>query len=354
MEPFIIDKLIRENIRVLKGYSCARQEFSGQGMIFMDANESPYNTGLNRYPDPYQRELKQAIARVKGVREEQLILGNGSDELIDLLVRSTCEPRRDNMIVFSPSYAMYEVCGHVNDVETRVLDLAENLEPRWDALLDAVDEHTRMIFFCTPNNPTGNCWPLERLREIAGRFDGWLVVDEAYMDFATRGEPVSPASAIHLQERYPRVVVLQTLSKAWGLAGLRVGIGIAHPALVACLNRVKPPYNISTLAQRAALEALSNEHVFRERAREIIRERDNLRQALEEMPCFERIYPSEANFLLARCAGSHEALHAYLVKNGIVPRARHLPPLLERCLRFSVGTPVENNYLIDILSKWKP
>jgi histidinol-phosphate aminotransferase len=344
--------MIRENIRSLEGYTCAREEFSGAGVTFMDANECPHDTGYNRYPDPFQRELKRAVARVKGVDPGQLILGNGSDELIDMLVRSTCEPGRDNMIVFSPSYTMYEVCGHVNGVETRVLALGDDLEPRWDALPDAVDGNSRLIFFCTPNNPTGNRWPLERVREVAGWFPGWVVVDEAYMDFVTGGVP-SPASAVSLLEEHPRVVVLQTLSKAWGLAGLRVGIGIACPALLAYLNRVKPPYNISAPAQRAAIEALADEAAFRERVAAIVRERERLRDALSGMACIERVYPSEANFLLARCAG-HEALHAYLVGHGVVTRKRHLPPLLERCLRFTVGTPAENDRLVELLDSWRP
>ncbi|MDR2130403.1 MAG: histidinol-phosphate transaminase [Odoribacteraceae bacterium] len=344
-----IEQLIRDNIRVLKGYSCAREEFTGQGVTFLDANESPYDTGYNRYPDPYQRELKEAVARVKGVDPRRLILGNGSDELIDLLIRSTCEPGRDNLIVFSPSYSMYEVCGHVNGAEVRVIDLGDHFEPPWETLFDRVDERTRLLFFCTPNNPTGNRWPLERIREVAERFTGWVVVDEAYMDFVTGGEA---ASAISLQARFPRVVVLQTLSKAWGLAGLRVGIGIACPELIAYLNRVKPPYNINTPAQRAAIEALADTATFRERVATIVRERERLYRAFLEMACFERVYPSEANFLLARCPAYGE-LYDYLVRHGVVIRVRHIPPLLERCLRFSVGTPAENDRLMELLLHWQ-
>jgi histidinol-phosphate aminotransferase len=343
-----IEKIIRENIRVLEGYSCARDEFSGQDATFMDANESPVNTGYNRYPDPYQRELKRAVARVKGIDPARLILGNGSDELIDMIIRATCEPGRDNMIVFTPSYAMYEVCGHVNGVETRALLLGDNLEPRWDALFDDVDEHSRLLFFCSPNNPTGNRWPLDRIREAAEKFPGWVVVDEAYMDFVTGGDA---SSAVHLQESNPRVIVLQTLSKAWGMAGLRVGIGIADPRLIAYLNRVKPPYNINTPAQRLAIEALAHETTFRERVAMIVSERERLYRAMLSAGIFTRVYPSEANFLLARHERYRE-LYDYLVKNGIVTRVRHLPPLLDRCLRFTVGTPEENDRLVNLLNTW--
>lgn len=348
-----VEGIIRENIRSLVAYTSAREEFSGQDVTLLDANENPNDTGYNRYPDPFQRELKRAVARVKRVDAARLVLGNGSDELIDMLVRVTCEPGRDNMIVFSPSYAMYEVCGHVNGVETRVLDLGDNLEPRWDAIFDAVDGQTRLLFFCSPNNPTGNRWPLERLREVAGRFGGWVVVDEAYMDFVTGGEPSGDClSAASLQEECPRVVVLQTLSKAWGMAGLRVGICIADPALVAYLNRVKPPYNISSPAQRAAIEALADEETFRRRVREIVGERERLRRAFERMPFFEVVYPSEANFLLTRCAAYRE-LHGYLAENGVIVRVRHVPPLLEDGLRFTVGTPGENDRLIQLLEQWR-
>ncbi|MDR1273277.1 MAG: histidinol-phosphate transaminase [Odoribacteraceae bacterium] len=344
--------IIRENIRSLVAYTSAREEFSGQDVTLLDANENPYDTGYNRYPDPFQRELKRAVARVKRVDAARLVLGNGSDELIDMLVRVTCEPGRDNMIVFSPSYAMYEVCGHVNGVETRSLDLDANFEPRWDALPGAIDGHTRLVFLCSPNNPTGNRWPLERVRELAGRFDGWIVVDEAYMDFATGGEPSGdPLSAVSLLEEYPRVVVLQTLSKAWGMAGLRVGICIADPALVTYLNRVKPPYNINSLTQRAAIEALADEETFRRRVREIVRERERLYRAFARVPFFEAVYPSEANFLLTRCAAYRE-LYDYLVANGVIVRVRHVPPFLEDGLRFTVGTPGENDRLIQLLEQW--
>ncbi|MDR1415708.1 MAG: histidinol-phosphate transaminase [Odoribacteraceae bacterium] len=342
-----IEGLIRENILALEPYTCARQEFSGTDATLLDANESPYDTGFNRYPDPFQRELKRAVARVKGLDESRLVLGNGSDELIDMLVRVTCEPGRDNMIVFSPSYAMYGVCGRVNGVETRVLDLDEGFEPRWDALLDNADEHTRLIFLCSPNNPTGNRWSLERTRELAGRFNGWLVVDEAYMDFAEEG-----ASAVSLLADCPRVVVLQTLSKAWGMAGLRVGICIADPALVAYLNRVKPPYNIGSLTQRAAIEALADEDTFHARVRQIVGERERLFRAFSRMAIFSAVYPSEANFILVQCA-HHESLRGYLAANGIIIRGRHIPPLLAGGLRVSVGTPGENDRLLTLLEQWK-
>ena len=345
-----VEELIRDNIRVLEGYSSARDEFSGKHATFMDANESPFDTGYNRYPDPHQRELKRAIARVKGIDPERLILGNVSDELIDMLIRSTCEPGRDHAIVFSPSSAMYEVAARINNVEVRSLPLGDNMEPQWNTLFDAVNERSRLIFLCSPNNPTGNLWPLERIEEVASRFPGWVVVDEAYMDFA---EVTGAHSAMHLQQRLPRLVILQTLSKAWGLAGLRVGIGVACPGLIAYLSRVKPPYNISAPAQRLALEALANEEAFLDRVACIVRERERLRRELVASGCFDRVYPSDANFLLARCSRFRE-LYAYLVSRGVVARVRHLPPLLPNCLRFTVGTSEENARLVELLKLWNP
>lgn len=352
MEKQEIEKLIRENIRSLKGYSSAREEFTGKNVVLLDANENPYNTGYNRYPDPYQQDLKRALARIKQVQPEQLVLGNGSDELIDMLIRTTCEPNRDNLIVFSPSYSMYEVSGHINAVEVRSLDLDTGFMPEWERLFDAVDDHTRLIFFCTPNNPTGNRWPLEKIKEVADRFAGWVIVDEAYMDFVTDGEASYQESAVSLLESCPRVVVLQTLSKAWGLAGLRVGICIANPLLVGFLNRVKPPYNIGSLTQQTALEALTNETAFRRRVKEIVRERERLYHALSRMDFLNKVYPSEANFILV-CSPDYLALYDYLIENGIVVRVRHIPPRIVGGLRISVGTPEENDKLIALLEQWR-
>lgn len=257
--------IVRENIKGLQAYSCARAEFEGTDVTLLDANENPFASEYNRYPDPFQRELKREIGRLKGVEVSRLVLGNGSDELIDMLIRTVCTPRRDNIIVFSPGYSMYEVSGRVNDVEVRCLELDEEFQPGWNMLLDSVDQFTKMIFFCTPNNPVGNVIPLERIREVASRFDGIIVVDEAYIDFTDM------PSAVTLQKTYQNVVVLQTLSKAWGLAGLRVGICVADPELVIYLNKVKPPYNIGSLTQRRALDVLRNDADFWEKVETIKR-----------------------------------------------------------------------------------
>ena len=335
----LIEQNIREHIRSLAGYSCAREEFSGKDVVLLDANENPYDTGYNRYPDPWQQALKETLAELKGVRKEQLVLGNGSDELIELLIRATCEPNRDNIIVFSPGYAMYEISARINGVEVRKLTLDRDFMPEWERLFEAVDASTRLIFFCTPNNPTGNSLPLERVLDVAGLFGGLVVVDEAYIDFSGR---VSAATCL---EDYPNVVVLQTLSKAWGLAGLRVGIGVADPLLVGYLNRVKPPYNIGSLTQQKALEASREQERFHFQVDKIKQERERLYRAFTGMTFLERVYPSESNFILV-CLPAYQALYQYLIANGIVVRVRHIPPRVVGGLRISVGTPEENDWLI--------
>ena len=338
--------IVRENIKGLQAYSCARAEFEGTDVTLLDANENPFASEYNRYPDPFQRELKREIGRLKGVEVSRLVLGNGSDELIDMLIRTVCTPRRDNIIVFSPGYSMYEVSGRVNDVEVRCLELDEEFQPGWNMLLDSVDQFTKMIFFCTPNNPVGNVIPLERIREVAFRFDGIIVVDEAYIDFTDM------PSAVTLQKTYQNVVVLQTLSKAWGLAGLRVGICVADPELVIYLNKVKPPYNIGSVTQRKALEVLREEEAFRAKVQEIKRERERVVVALRGMPCFERVYDSEVNFLLA-CTPRYRELYEYLLAGGVVVRVRHIPPRLIGGLRITIGTRAENDLLIRRLKDFR-
>jgi histidinol-phosphate aminotransferase len=339
-------RMIRENIRELKGYSCAREEFSGEEVTLMDANENPYDTGYNRYPDPYQQQLKGVLAAMKKIRTDQLILGNGSDELIDLLIRITCEPNRDNLIVFSPGYSMYEVSARINAVEVRTLDLNAGFMPEWDRLFERVDEHTRLIFFCTPNNPVGNCLPLANLAAVAERFKGLVIVDEAYLDFTEQ------PSAVNLQAVYPNVVVLQTLSKAWGMAGLRIGLCIADPQLIAYLNKVKPPYNIGVSAQQIALKALAETERFRKEVNTIKEERERLFHTLSQFHFLTQVYPSEANFILVSCP-EYKALYDYLIRHRVVTRIRHIPPRIENGLRISVGTPEENEQLIQLLQQWE-
>ncbi|MBC5621809.1 histidinol-phosphate transaminase [Butyricimonas sp. NSJ-56] len=340
------ENLVRENIRELEAYSCARGEFEGAGAVLLDANENPFASGYNRYPDPYQRELKQQVARLKEVDVSRLVLGNGSDELIDMLIRTVCVPGRDNIIVFSPGYSMYEVSARVNGTEVRNLVLDDDFMPEWEGIFERVDERTRIIFFCTPNNPVGNVIPLDEIRRVASRFDGLVVVDEAYIDFA------DVPSATSLRGECPNVVVLQTLSKAWGLAGLRVGICMAEPGLVKYLNKVKPPYNIGSVTQRMALEALKNVDLFRERVEEIKQERERVLVALRGMACFERVYDSEANFLLA-CTPCYREVYDYLLAHGLVVRVRHIPPRLEGGLRITIGTREENDLLIRVLKDFR-
>lgn len=340
------ENLVRENIRELEAYSCARGEFEGAGTVLLDANENPFASEYNRYPDPYQRELKQQVARLKGVDVSRLVLGNGSDELIDMLIRTVCVPGRDNIIVFSPGYSMYEVSARVNGTEVRNLVLDDDFMPEWERIFERVDERTKIIFFCTPNNPVGNVIPLDGIRRVALRFDGLVVVDEAYIDFA------DVPSATSLRGECPNVVVLQTLSKAWGLAGLRVGICMAEPGLVKYLNKVKPPYNIGSVTQRMALEALKNVGLFRERVEEIKRERERVFVVLRGMACFERVYDSEANFLLA-CTPRYREVYDDLLVHGLVVRVRHIPPRLEGGLRVTIGTREENDLLIRVLKDFR-
>ena len=337
--------MVRENVKGLQAYSCARAEFEGTNVTLLDANENPFASEYNRYPDPFQRELKREIGRLKGVEVSRLVLGNGSDELIDMLIRTVCTPRRDNMLVFSPGYSMYEVSGLVNDVEVRRLELDGEFQPEWNTLFDSVDRFTKMIFFCTPNNPVGNVIPLERIREVASHFDGIVVVDEAYIDFTDM------PSAVVLQEDCRNVVVLQTLSKAWRLAGLRVGICMADPELVIYLNKVKPPYNIGSLTQRRALDVLRNEADFWEKVEAIKRERKRVIGFLRNLSWLEVVCDSEANFVLIRCERFRE-LYEYLVKGGVIVRVRHIPPRLSCGLRITIGTREENDLLIERLKKF--
>ena len=337
--------IVRENVKGLQAYSCARAEFEGTNVTLLDANENPFASEYNRYPDPFQWELKREIGRLKRVEVSWLVLGNGSDELIDMLIRTVCTPRRDNMLVFSPGYSMYEVSGRVNDVEVRCLELDGEFQPEWSTLFDSVDRFTKMIFFCTPNNPVGNVIPLERIREVASHFDGIVVVDEAYIDFTDM------PSAVVLQEDCRNVVVLQTLSKAWGLAGLRVGICMADPELVIYLNKVKPPYNIGSLTQRRALDVLRNEADFLEKVEAIKRERKRVIGFLRNLSWLEIVCDSEANFVLIRCERFRE-LYEYLVEGGVIVRVRHIPPRLSCGLRITIGTREENDLLIERLKKF--
>lgn len=341
-----IDQLVRKNIRELQAYSCARDEYRGERAVFLDANENPYDTGYNRYPDPHQRELKAEIAILKKVAVENMVLGNGSDELIDLILRSVCEPAQDNIIVFSPGYSMYEVSAAINDVEVRKINLSTEFLPDWTEMQKRIDQHTKIIFLCTPNNPTGKAIPYEEIERLCVAFEGLVIVDEAYIDFANE------RSAISLLSKYSNVVVLQTLSKAWGMAGLRLGMCFAAPEFVAVLNKVKPPYNIGGLTQRTVIGILRQNDDFRQKCSAIKKERERLLEELRALGMFKQVYDSEANFILVISEACREVYHD-LVEQQIVIRLRDIPPLIAGGIRITVGTPEENNRLLEELKKIK-
>ncbi|WP_294141951.1 histidinol-phosphate transaminase [uncultured Sanguibacteroides sp.] len=340
----MFEDIVRDNIKELEAYSCARMEFNGDRALFLDANENPFETGFNRYPDPFQQKLKNRLAELKRVSVDQLILGNGSDELIDLLIRTVCEPGRDRVILFYPGYSMYEVCARINGVEVLRLVLDETFMPEWDELESYMDSRSKIIFFCNPNNPVGNVLPVERILEVAKKYSGLVVVDEAYIDFADQ------KSMIDRLWDYPNVVVLQTLSKAWGMAGLRVGVLAAHPGLIRYMNRAKLPYNVGSLVQTEALRMLENTEYFQRCLNEIRRERRRLYDYLGRNVLFDRVFASEANFILA-CSREYECLYQELLERGIVVRVRRFPPRIENGLRISIGTSRENDFLMNVLSE---
>ena len=337
------ETLIRENVRGMAAYEPPCRD-GAEACALLDANENPFPSAYNRYPDAGQRELKEAVGRVKGVDPLLLTLGNGSDELIDLLVRAVCVPGRDNVVVFPPTYGMYEFYARLNDAETRRGRVDGDFLPVWEELPGLVDGRTKAVFLCTPGNPVGNMIPLEAIRRLAGWFPGLVVVDEAYIDFA------DGPSAAGLVEECGNVVVLQTLSKAWGAAGLRVGICVAAPALTGWLNRMRAPYNIGSATQRAAAELLGDGERFRREVAAIRRERERMKRELRGMRGVEVVGDSQANFVLARVAG-HERVADYLRRRGVMVRVRHEPPLLAGCLRLTVGTREENDLLYELLNE---
>jgi len=342
-----ISSLVRKNILEMKPYSSARDEYSGSARVFLDANENPFNSPLNRYPDPRQTQLKQGIAGLKGLAVENIFLGNGSDEGIDLLFRVLCEPGRDHVITLDPTYGMYAVCAEINGVERKSVLLNNDYSLNPDAVLDAVDEHTRLIFLCSPNNPTSNSLdPASVLRIIDG-VECMVVVDEAYIDFSQ-----DPGFLSLLNEK-KNLVLLQTLSKAWGLAGIRLGMLFAHPELVEYISRVKYPYNISGLTIETALRSLDDKAQRDSWIREILEERSRMASALESLPFVRMVYPSDANFLLIK-VDDPSAIYQFLMNKGIIVRDRSSVPLCDGCLRISIGTTEENRALISALNTFQP
>lgn len=346
---FNLDKLLRPNIRKLTPYSSARDEFSGDAKVFLDANEnslgSPLTKWYNRYPDPHQQKIKQVLSKIKGVGAEHIFLGNGSDECIDLLYRSFCNPGKDNVIICPPTYGMYEVSANINDVELRKAPLLENYQLDLVHLENLVDENTKLIWICSPNNPTGNSLKRTDIEAVLNNFNGIVVIDEAYINFAKQKSFVQELS------EYRNLVVMQTFSKAWGLAGLRLGMAFASTEIIDVLNKVKPPYNISQATQELALKALEEVGQVNDMIKILVDMREALAEVLATVPTVEAVYPSDANFLLVKIKDARK-VYEFMLTKGIVLRDRSNVKLCEDCLRITVGTEKENTELVDALAEW--
>jgi len=339
-----LEQLLRSNIQSLKPYSSARGEFSGEASIFLDANENPFNAPFNRYPDPLQRTLKERIASIKGVAAEHIFLGNGSDEAIDLVFRAFCEPGVDNVVTISPSYGMYQVCADVNNVKVSTVLLNEDFSLDADKVLAACDAQTKLIFLCSPNNPSGNILASKEIVKILEGFDGLVIIDEAYIDFCPQ------ASWLPNLEDYPQLVVLQTFSKAWGMAAVRLGMAFASSEIIAVLNKIKYPYNINILTQNVALELLQDVENMKGWVDILLSERFVLEEALAKLPSVKHVYPSDANFILVRMDRAKDVYQS-LVDRGLIVRDRSKVELCDDCLRITVGAPEENKTLLKYLKE---
>lgn len=339
--------LCRENIWNLAPYSSARNEYSGKAArVFLDANENPYNAPFNRYPDPMQKEVKEAVSRVKGVPVENIFLGNGSDEAIDLPYRIFCRPGKDNVVAIEPTYGMYRVCADINDVEYRPVLLDDHYQVSAQALLQACDAHTKLIWICSPNNPTGNLIRRDTIEGVLRDFGGIVIVDEAYSDFA-KEVPMR-----HELSRHPNLIVLNTMSKAWGCAAIRMGMAFASKEIIALYNKVKYPYNVNLLTQQRALEALKDPFEVDKWVRIILQERSRMITAFEELPLCVKVYPTDANFFLARMTDA-QTIYDYLVDQGIIVRNRTRVRLCGNCLRVTIGTKNENQELLAALRQYQ-
>lgn len=339
---FELKQIVRPNIWALKPYSCARDEFQGEASVYLDANENPYNAPFNRYPDPLQLTVKAEIEKVKGVAVKNIFLGNGSDEAIDLVYRVFCEPKEDNVVAIAPTYGMYGVCADVNNVEYRTVLLDEQYQFKADALLKVADAKTKVMWLCSPNNPTGNALDEQEIEKLLKAFKGIVVLDEAYIDFSSH-----PSWAKRLAE-YPNLIILQTLSKAWASAGLRMGMAFASEEIISLFNKVKYPYNVNILTQNKALEMLRNPKKVSDWVDILLKERAAMVDALKQLPIVEKIYPTDANFVLVKV---NDAVKTYnhLVSKGIIVRSRHTVVLCGNCLRITVGTQEENAILMKEL-----
>lgn len=337
-----IRELLRENIRTLAPYSTARDEYQGELGIYLDANENPYDNNYNRYPDPHQKILKRRLAEIKGVPVEKIFIGNGSDEPIDLVFRLFCEPRRHNAVSIAPTYGMYKVAAAINDVQMREVQLEPGFTLNAEKLLAAADENTRLLFLCSPNNPSGNCFPKKEIEKVIRRFNGIVILDEAYIDFA--GQP----GFLSELDKYPNLVILQTLSKAWGMAGLRLGLAFAQPLIVDTLSRVKYPYNINVVTQKIVLEQLRKSPDAQ--IAEIVSERGRVLEGLAKNPVIRKIHPTDANFVLVE-VDEPRTIYDRLIGAGIIVRDRSRIKGCEGCLRITIGTPEENDRLLETLKK---
>lgn len=347
---FNLQNILRKNIKELVPYSSARDEFKGEASVFLDANENAYGSPLsesyNRYPDPLQFKVKKRLSEIKGVLPQNIFLGNGSDEAIDILFRAFCNPGTDNVITVPPTYGMYEVSANINDVEIRKIKLTAEYQLNMEAIAGAIDEHTKIIFICSPNNPTGNSINRADIETILANFNGLIVIDEAYINYSRQ------KTFIQELAEYSNLVVLQTLSKAWGLAGLRVGMAFASEEIIEIFNKVKPPYNINEASQELALEALQNVEQVNSWIKETVAEREKLKSELSTLPSVLTIYPSDANFILVKTDNPKE-IYQFMVNKGIIVRDRSKVELCEGCLRITIGTPNENKLLIEAFKNFE-
>lgn len=342
-----IQHLIRPSIKSLKPYASARDEFKGnkEHLTFLDANENPFENGINRYPDPQQKELKAVISKLKNIPVEQILLGNGSDEVLDLLIRMFCEPNIDNILILPPTYGMYEVLANINAVDVLKINLSEStFQPQNTAVLKTASANSKILFLCSPNNPTGNSFEADRVEFLLKNFKGIVVIDEAYIDFSNE------ESWLTRLKEFPNLVVVQTLSKAYGMAGIRLGMCFASEAIIATLNKIKPPYNINELTQISAIEQLQKADLVQSQIMSLINEREVLVRSLEQVAFIKKIYPSNTNFVMIKVDNASKR-YQQLIENGIVIRNRTTQPLCENCLRLTIGTTEENMKLIETLKQ---
>lgn len=342
-----IQDLVRENVKSLQPYSSARDEYKeivSNKMIFLDANENPFENGVNRYPDPQQNSVKELLSKIKNIDSKNILLGNGSDEVLDLIFRAFCEPNKDNIITLPPTYGMYAVLANINAIENRKRVLSNTFQPKVNQILEAADANSKILFLCSPNNPTGNSFSEDTVKELLEKFNGLVVIDEAYIDFSEQ------ESWLKRLKQFPNLIITQTLSKAYGLAGIRLGVCYASEAIIAVLNKIKPPYNINELTQDSAIKRLLKVGEVKQEVINIIKERDLLLNELKEVSFVSEIYPTDCNFVLVKVDDATKRYNQ-LIEKGIVTRNRTNQPLCENCLRFTIGTKEENKKLIEALKE---